>query len=269
MATRSVQHLVTQWLINSLLLCLAALMPLSAQAEFITDKITVDLHADRFPQSAVLKTLSSGSNVEVLISDGDYSRVRTSDNITGWVESKYLTNEKPTQLEYLELLTKSKTLEAKLKAAEDKLASTAANGNNDTQGIDPAELEELRKRANDAGWMRVELKKARDRADKFEAKLKAKGKAANSSEDELNSLRQQNQSLQKKLAAALLISEQQGTPTDGDKTPDTKDNQNQDWSVSISWFFGSIVVALIIGLIVGMTWLDNRIRQRHGGFRIY
>lgn len=264
MTKRSAQHLLTRFV-----LCLAALSPFSVQAEFITDKFTVELHADRFPQSAVLKTLSSGSNVQVLITDGDYSRVRTNDNVTGWVESKYLTNEKPTQLEYLELLAKSRTLESKLKAAEDKLASATESGDSDTGGIDPAELEELRKRAKDAGWMRVELKKARDRAAEFEAKLKAKGKTATTSEDELNSLRQQNQALQKKLAAALLISEQQGSATVGDMTSNDNDNQDQGWSVKISWFLGSIVVALIIGLIVGMTWLDKRIRQRHGGFRIY
>jgi len=263
MTIRSAQHTI-----YNVLLCLAMLLPFSARAEFITDKITVDLHADRFPQSAVLKTLSSGSSVEVLISDGEFSRVRTSDNITGWVESKYLTNEKPTQQAYLDLLAKSRTLEDKLKAAEDKLASTTASDNSDAGGIDPAELEELRKRATDAGWMRVELKKARDHAAELEAKLKAKGKASSNSEEELNSLHQQNQSLQKKLAAALLISEQQKS-TDGEIPSDSKDTENEGWSVNISWFLGSIVVALIIGLIVGMTWLDKRIRQRHGGFRIY
>lgn len=265
MTTCSTQHPI----FNSLLLCLAALLPLSAQAEFITDKITVELHADRFPQSAVLTTLPSGSSVQILINDGDYSRVRTSDNITGWVESKYVTNEKPAQLEYTDLLAKSKSLEAKLKAAEDKLAATSTNNNSSAPAIDPAELEDLRKRANDAGWMRVELKKARDQASELESKLKSKGKVASSSAEELNSLRQENQSLQKKLAAALLIGEQQGTATNQENTSSSESNQNQHWSVNISWFLGSIVVALIIGLIVGMTWLDKRMRQRHGGFRLY
>ena len=64
---------------------------------------------------------------------------------------------------------------------------------------------------------------------------------------------------------------------DGSLSIPTTTNQNasehnpddQGWTVNIEWFLGSIVVALILGLIGGMTWLDKRMRQRHGGFRLY
>ena len=198
--------------------------------------------------------------------DGDYTRVRTNDNVTGWVESKYITKEQPAQIAYLTLLAKSKTLEAKLKAAE-------ADGGGD--GIDIAEIEELRKRAADAGWMRVELKKARERLTEIENKVKTSGKAANSSQEELNTLRNQNKELQARLAASMLVNEQQQEVVmqeDGSLSIPTTTTQNtseQGWVVNIEWFLGSIVVALILGLIGGMIWLDKRMRQRHGGFRLY
>ena len=85
---------IAKRLLGGALLCLIPFITLSAQAAFITDKITVDVNAQRFSQGAVLKTLPSGTSVEVLMSDGQYSRIRTADNITGWVDSKFLTNEK-------------------------------------------------------------------------------------------------------------------------------------------------------------------------------
>lgn len=262
MNTRFSQHIP-----GIFLLCLTLFYSVSAQAEFITDKVVVSVHAERFGQGAVLKTLSSGTAVTVLMNDGKYSRIRTNDNITGWIESKYITNEKPSQLEYLELLTKSKTLEAKLKAAEEKLTNQPAG---DAEGVDLGELEELRKRAADAGWMRVELKKARDRVNEIEAKLKSASQSTSSSEEELNKLREQNKMLKERLAAAVLVNEQQESfIQDSDETAPVKGTQGESMAVSIEWFLGSIIAAIIVGLIAGMSWLDKRIRQRHGGFRIY
>ncbi|MCK4586540.1 MAG: SH3 domain-containing protein [Gammaproteobacteria bacterium] len=261
-------------LVRGILLCLMPLLSLPTQAEFVTDKIVIEVRSQRLSQGAVLKTLSSGSTVEVLMTDGDYSRVRTNDNITGWVQSQFLTKEQPTQIEYLKLLAKSKTLEAKLKVAETN------SGDSGGDGIDIAEIEELRKRAADAGWMRVELKKARERIVEIENKMKSSSKTTNSSQEELNTLRNQNKELQARLAASILVSEQQQEVVmqeDGSLSIPTTTNQNasehnpddQGWTVNIEWFLGSIVVALILGLIGGMTWLDKRMRQRHGGFRLY
>lgn len=275
MCTRTVQPFQKVVLL-CVMFCTILVMSASAQAAFITDKLVISIYSERFGQGTVLKTLSSGTNVTVLMNDGDYSRIRTSDNVTGWVESKYITNEKPAQLEYLELLARSKTLEANLKTAEEKLATQTTTGSESTEGLDVAELAELRKRAADAGWMRVELKKSRDRVSELEDQLKSKNQKTSTSQEELKSLREKNKMLEERLAAALLVNEQQDiTEQPGDASPesvsDTSGQNRYDdgWSVKIGWFLGSIVVALITGLVAGMTWLDKRIRQRHGGFRIY
>ena len=160
-------------------------LPLVAHAAFITDKIMVEVRTERLGQGTVLKKLPSGSSVEVLMSDGQYSRIRTADNVTGWVNSTFLTNEKPTQLEYLELLAKSKTLEAKLHDAEEQLTSGSATASATT---DDEEIERLKNEAKDARWMKVEMMKARDRADQAEAKLKASGKESGDNKQALEKL---------------------------------------------------------------------------------
>ena len=275
MSTRTVWP-IERVLLLCLMYCMTLFMSVSAQAAFITDKLVINIHSERFGQGTVLKTLSSGTSVTVLMNDGEYSRIRTNDNVTGWVESKYITNEKPAQLEYLELLARSKTLEANLKSAEEKLATQTSSGSESAEGVDVAELAELRKRAADAGWMRVELKKSRDRVTELEDQVKSKNQKTSTSQEELKSLREKNKMLEERLAAALLVNEQQDiTEPPGDASPEgtagtsSHNADSNGWSVKIGWFLGSIVVALITGLIVGMTWLDKRIRQRHGGFRIY
>lgn len=254
-------------------------LPLAANAAFITDKIVVEVRTERFGQGAVLKSLPSGSSVEVLVSDGKYSRIRTADNITGWVNSTFLTNEKPTQLEYLELLAKSKGTEAKLKAAEEKLAA----GSSAAPGDESTDVEVLKKQAQDARWMKVEMMKARDRAEQAEAKLKASGKQSGDNKQALEKLRAQNKELEQRLAAAILVNKEQEANMDKPvsvesmvatpmplPTLDSDDAAEDDsWSVNMEWFFGSLFTALLIGFIAGITWLDKRMRQRHGGFRIY
>jgi SH3 domain protein len=254
----------------SLFLCL----PLTANAAFITDKIVVEVRSERFGQGSVVKKLSSGTSVEVLVVDGKYSRIRTPDNITGWVNSTFITKQKPTQLEYLELLSKSKVTEAKLRAAEEQLASASNAG---SAGVSDAEIEKLKQQAKDARWMKVEMQKARDRANQAEAKLKSKNQKTGDAQKELESLRAQNKDLEQRLAAAILVNEQQSqeisatepaalTTVTTHTEPATQDNN---WNVSINWFLISLLAALIAGFVVGIIWLDKRIRQRHGGFRIY
>jgi uncharacterized protein YgiM (DUF1202 family) len=269
--------LITQ----ALILCALLGASLAAQAAFITDKLEVEVYSQRFNQGTVLKKLAGGSSVEVLMADGQYSRIRTSDNITGWIETRYLSNEKPLQLQYLELLAKNHTLEADLKAAQEQLAAAAATPPaNPDNGLSDEEIADLQQRAKDAGWMRVELKKARDRVAQLEADMKGKSQSSADSQQELSKLRSANKELEERLAAALLINKQQEpdtgkadatepAATEAIKTATAASPADQHWSVNIEWFFGSLLVTLIVGIIAGMTWLDNRIRQRHGGFRIY
>ena len=271
--------------IHSVIFCIIAglliYLPLTVQAAFITDKIMVEVRTERFGQGSVLKKLPSGTSVEVLMTDGKYTRIRTPENITGWINSTFLTNEKPTQLEYLELLAKSKTTEAKLRAAEEKLAGGTVADSSDTSNSD--QIEFLKKQAADARWMKVEMMKARDRAQQAEAKLKADGKKTGDNQQALEKLRTQNKDLEKRLAAAILINKEQeaslqeaaNTETSTDApmplptlATDTSSSEGS-WSVEMEWFFGSLFTALLIGFVAGITWLDKRSRQRHGGFRIY
>lgn len=41
------------------------------------------------------------------------------------------------------------------------------------------------------------------------------------------------------------------------------------YSLPLKWVAGAMFVCLLAGLLLGMWWIDYRIRQRHGGVRVY
>lgn len=261
-------------LILLLLLCLSGV----AQAAYITDQIEVDIYAQPFGKGAKLATLTSGASVEVLSSDGDYARILTANNLTGWIEVRYLTDSQPILSTIQALQIKSRDQEAELLATKETLNRLQKSGIND------ANLKKLRKDAKDAGWLRVELKKARDKVKQLETTVASTSSETTNTQQELNELRSLNADMAQRLAAALLISEHQqsaeitmapeenGTEVVGQ--PDSADNSGgtataQDWPLSLKWFLGSIFTAMLIGIILGIIWMDKRMRRRHGGFRLY
>ena len=92
--------------------CLFCLHPALAQAEktvYVIDQITITLRAGQGTQHQILRTLPSGTPMEVLRvnEESGYAQVRTKDGVEGWVLSQYLIDEPTSKL--------------KLTAAEQKL----------------------------------------------------------------------------------------------------------------------------------------------------
>ena len=254
------------------------LLPGLSGAAFITDDIELQVYSQPFNQGAMLTTIKSGDKVEVLSSDGDFARITTGNNVTGWIEARYLSDEINTRTQLQTLQRRAQDLEAELNATKDKLAKVQ------TSSISDAELKKLQQSAKDAGWMRAELKKARDSIKQLEDAAKTRKAATTDTQKELEELRTQNAALEQRLAAVLLVNgEQEGlqaaeiteAPTTENVDPagmeSSADSATSESSLAIQleWFLGSIVTAIIIGIILGMVWLDKRMRKRHGGFRLY
>lgn len=243
-----------------------------AQAAFITDKIEIDVHAQAFKKGAKLGTIISGAKVDVLSSNGEYARIRTANNLMGWVETKYLSDETFSGEDVRTLQGKILGLEKELQASRNQL-----------QGLDATKFAKLQKQAKDAAWMRGELKKTRGRVKQLEARLQHSSVTSTDTTNELEQLRSQNAALEQRLGAILLINGHQTIGTgDAAESADGNPAGGTDFLASIAersndddllltpaWFIGSIISALIIGIIIGFTWLDKRIRRRHGGFRLY
>lgn len=225
-----------------------------AQAEqaYITDKVVIEIHSLIGEQGLVITSLSSGTPVEVISTEGEYTQIQTEDNKKGWLHSNYLSFEKPASLEYLQLLGKYKNLTKDLQDAQAKLSRN----------------QELEKTAKAAEFSRDELNKSKKQIQGLDKQLK-------DTSHQLDEANQKIASLEKSLAtqasssklpesAAKIALEKKSTveiqPLQVDQGP---------FKVPFIWSAVAMIFTFIIGIVTGMKWLDHRIRKRHGGVRFY
>ena len=132
----------------------------AAEQAYITDKVSIDVHSLQNEEGLVVTSLMSGTPVEILITDGKYTQIKTPDNKTGWLNSKFLSSEKPAAEEYVQLL-------AKYKAATEELERAQVN---------LTKLPEVERVARNAGAAQDELKKRKSQIQTLERNLKTRDK---------------------------------------------------------------------------------------------
>ena len=232
-----------------------------AQTLYITDKIPIPLYTEANKSSALVKKLPSGTLVtsipdkEVTVNSSNklssgnkFIYVETRDGTSGWIEAIYLTNEKPTQLEYLELATKYSEAEATIRDYETRLL----------------ELQELRKGAKTVDWLRNQLNENKKREAAFEQEIKLK-------EIALAELKITVASLEERLSGTGLISQNGQTSVQGESGQQSFRNSVVDDieiyanSSSIrfyTWLVLSLAVTLIIGILMGFVLIDYKARKK-------
>jgi hypothetical protein len=66
-----------------------------AAPAYVSDELVLGVFAEENNQGQRLATLHSGTAVETLGQNGDFTQVRLGDGTTGWVKSAYLTTKEP------------------------------------------------------------------------------------------------------------------------------------------------------------------------------
>lgn len=138
------------WRQATLLLLLVGLAG-AAIAAHVTDKLLVGLYQEPDTATEPMRLLPSATPLEILQRRSGLIRVKLADGTEGWVESGYISEEKPararlleTQAKLLELRSVVEDLEARLKQAElgEATAGEAGSG--------PGALETVKAEAVDA-----------------------------------------------------------------------------------------------------------------------
>lgn len=78
----------------ALLLALPCGIAMAATA-YVSDELVLGVYAEQNNQGQRLATLHSGTSVETLNQQGDFTQVRLADGTTGWVKSTFLTANEP------------------------------------------------------------------------------------------------------------------------------------------------------------------------------
>ena len=101
------------------LLLLLLSFPLSAA--YITDKLLAGVYEKPEVSTAPLQLLPSGTPVELLKTEGTFTQVRLPNRGEGWIESRFISDEKPAQVMLLELQAATAELRRKVQQAETAL----------------------------------------------------------------------------------------------------------------------------------------------------
>jgi len=223
-----------------------------AKTKYVTDKIILELHKTQSNLSTLLAQLPSGTPLIILDTDGASTKVEAPGNKIGWVDTAYLMSDKPATLLYTELMNEHKKTLETLAGLQNN--SSTASGKN----------------TKDIGWMKVELKKARNKARTLNANLAENNKKLDKA---LKSKKQQDSTitdLQARLDAST--DENQETLDELNELSSKREaliNPNGlDTEIPLLWTLIGAIIFLIAGLVGGAMLLDARNRRKHGGFRI-
>ncbi len=121
------------------LLIVAALLapPLRAQTVWISDEFTVPLRSGpSIGNRIVHRGLPTGTALEVLGSNSEYTHVRTSSGLDGWINSQYLVNEPIARVRLAAANNRIEALEQQLAQRKEALSELRSTSNEATSNGD-------------------------------------------------------------------------------------------------------------------------------------
>ena len=163
----------------------------AAEYQYVSDQLIITLRNGQGNSYQILKTLPTGTRLEVLEStDKGYSRVRTSDGTEGWVRSQYLMDDPTAAMQLEEAARKLNNLQEE----NEKLRSTLSEVQEERAAL-ASERDELLSKTKDAEERLTHLNEVAAKPivlDRENRELQQKNVAL---EKELQILNQENQVL--------------------------------------------------------------------------
>jgi len=217
-------------------------------AAHITDKLVVGLYPEPSSEGSVLRLLSSGTPLDVLQSRDGFVEVRLADELQGWVEASYVSEEKPAKAMLLE--TQARLRHMGLQLADLKASCGQTEEGNVLRSTTAGP-------ASDAGEapLRQALESAETGVTQLQQQLAGQPPAAE--------VQRRLDNLQGRVQQALKLladNEEMAAPAAATESALDVFRRHRIW-------IGGLV-ALLLGFIAGAALFDYRYRKRHGGFRI-
>lgn len=252
-----------------------------AETLYVTDRILLGMHAEASEDSPLLDSVPSGTAVQVLETAGAFKRVRLPNGTTGWVSSGYLVAEKPASAQVDQLLAKQKKLEAELKSTKEKLkkSNREIQVRRDQLSNARTTIEELKKKkgtvvpevdtkmAEELATANQEVENLKQKIAQLEAAQPAEIAVSKSQSQPDQDLAERIRNLEAENSALQGRIEMAQAHLTGKKVPLPEELALIDPPLP-NWIWSVLVLMVIIGVIIGVGWMDYRHRQRHGGFRV-
>lgn len=243
----------------------------AAENAFVIDKLLVGVHEGKDLDSAIIKVLPTGTQLEILKREGELAYVADPEQTKGWVDAAYLTAERPAALRALELEKEKTALEQRIKQLEAQpgapaAAAGAAAGASAAAGDANGQVDALTRENTE---LKGKLSDERLRSGELQtevAGLRAEVKNSSAPPDaRVLELEHARDDLQAELAA---VREQLGefeARTNLNDSAALLPLVVRDYS---TWILLALAVIIALAFAGGAYAIDFLSRRRHGGFRI-
>jgi SH3 domain protein len=135
-------------------------MCLSAETRYVTDELQLSMYEEINSQGKMIKRLNSGTELELLETQGLYAKVRTQEGLEGWTKAGFLISEKPARALLLDANQRVDALESQLEQSRKALEivqTDLKNSQSDTSN-DNGELQERLAKAEEVAASVDQLK---------------------------------------------------------------------------------------------------------------
>jgi len=140
--------------------------PAHADRRYVSDMLIVTLREGQGGEYKAIRTLKTGTPIEVLEESGRYLRVRTEEGEEGWVAKQYVTSKLPKALIIAGLNQETNRLRARVEELE-KRQALLLDQLKDAERSDAGKVKELEKNANnyreEVSRMTVELRQVTEK----------------------------------------------------------------------------------------------------------
>lgn len=246
-----------------------------AEKQYVTDRILLGIHTEADETSALIKSVPSGTELEVTDKAEGFIKVKLEDGTEGWVSSGFVMKETPSTRKYDVLADQYEqtTHELdKLKVEREKNIRELQVRRDQVSNATTT-IKELKKRVAGGPVVadpEVEKKLAAAQKEVEELKLqiaeleKKPEPTINVDQkkifNELKDAKEQNELMQQRIDVALAHLNGTRIPTAEELASIRPQFPN--------WYWTLLAIILLVGIIAGYFIMDYRYRRRHGGFRL-
>ena len=251
---------LTRGIVFTTWLCAFGVTAALGESLYVTDQLMVGLHESANLDSAIVKVIQTGAELEVVERSGDLVRVRDGDNTEGWVDASYLVETAPAAAEAGALRARIKELEERFEARVS--AAAAASGDTEIQ----LQIDALMK---ENASLKGKLSDERLRAGQLQADvstLRAQTRQADTPADlAIAELEREKLALTEELEEAAEDIERYQAQIAQEDTSALLPLVLQAYGGWLALIIGLLLVGAFFG---GAYVVDLLGRRRHGGFRV-
>lgn len=251
-------------------------LAVSAENQYVTDRVLLGVHAEPQRESLLIDSVPSGTSLKVLAETNGFKKVKLPDGSEGWVDAAFLVKEQPAPAQYDILLSKHENLQAELKKVNEQLKKTERELQVRRDEVSNAKstIKELRKKqtqntpAKDNTVDSAELDAANAEIEQLKQQIAELSVVQEAepvmevSEVEAPSLQVEQELEMLRMRVELAMQNLKG------EEMLTLDEVVKVRPAMPKWFWGVLVLFLVLGAVGGILWMDYRNRKRHGGFRV-